>query len=46
MKAVWIAFFVGLFLGANLSLVLFCLLRMAADYDRHLPDIQDVQAEK
>jgi len=46
MKPVWIAFIVGLFIGANLSVVLMCLLKMASDCDRHLPDIEDVQAEK
>lgn len=43
MKPVWIAFIVGLFLGANLGVVLVCLLRMASDYNSHMPDIQDVQ---
>ena len=46
MKPVWIAFIAGLFTGANLGVMVICLLRMAADYDRHMPDIQDVQAEK
>ena len=43
MKPVWIAFVVGLFIGANLGIFLICLFRTGSDYDRHLLDIEDVQ---
>lgn len=45
MNTVWISFFVGLFIGANLTIVLIGILKMAADYDRHMPDIKDVVNE-
>ena len=39
MKAVWIAFFAGIFIGANLGLIVFALLKMASS---GYPDIEDV----
>jgi len=45
MNAIWIAFFAGIFIGANIGIVLIAILTMASDYDKHLPDLDDVQVE-
>ena len=46
MNAIWIAFFAGIFIGANIGIVLIAMLTMASDCDRHLPDIEDVQTDQ
>jgi len=46
MKPVWIAFFVGLFIGANFALVILAMLFSSKSCDHNFPNIEDVQAEQ
>lgn len=44
MKPVWIAFFAGIFLGANIGIAALALLMLNRPCDHYLPDIEDVEA--
>ena len=39
------ALVIGIFIGANVGIVVLALMRMAGDCDRHMPDIEDVNAK-
>lgn len=43
MKPIWIAFIVGLFIGANVGFVALAILLANRPCDHYLPDIEDVQ---
>ena len=45
MIKLWVAFIAGLFIGANVGVMILAMLVANRPCDHHLPDIEDVQTE-
>ena len=44
MKAVWIAFIVGIFVGASVGIIGLAMFLSDRPYDHCLPDMEDIEA--